>query len=184
MRLQSVGLRGRRFLVQFYEIMREFGRVIPWLDGVEDIRFATNGAYFRDGILRRTRQRDGDITPYQFVESDDGRTFIGGMLHFTHSPERLADARNREVAERLTAEGASFISCLQIRPSLRAAGVGTSMMRRALRAILVDKGAVWGVVSNPHMREWYRSLGARTPSPIENRDGLWIVHWEPRDAAR
>lgn len=177
MRLQTVGLRGRRFLIQFYDIINEFGNVIPWLDGMNELRFATNGAWFQDRILHRLGQHNGTITPYQFVEGDGARTYLGGILLFDQSPEHLRDPRNREAAECLAAQGASFISCLQVRQPKRGFGVGRRMMPRAIRAIQAEHGAVWGVVSDPHLVPWYATLGAHALSPIDNKDRLWIVHW-------
>lgn len=183
MRLQSVGLSGRRFLIQFTEIAAEFGSVIPWLGGLDDLRFATNGAFFRSEFLRRTRQAEEAITPYQFVEDDAGQTFTGGILHFARTPERLIDARNLGESERLTTLGFSFVSCLQVRPMLRGGGIGRSMLGRALQVIIRDRGPVWGVVSNPHLLPLYQSLGAKTPSSPDNRDGLWIVAWDRTEPA-
>ena len=177
MRLQPVGLRGRKFMIQFHEIMSEFGRTIPWLDGMNELRFATNAKWFEETLLRRLGQREGNITPYQFVDTDNARTYIGGILHFTQNPEQLQDCRNKEIMHFLTSQGASFISCLQVRRERRMVGVGNLMMSRALRAIQVEHGAVWGVVSNSRLLPWYISLGAQTPSPLENKDRLWIVHW-------
>lgn len=51
------------------------------------------------------------------------------------------------------------------------------MMTRAVAAIRKTHGAAWGVVSNPRLLPWYASLGAELPSPVENKDGLWIVTW-------
>lgn len=175
--LQQVSVRGRRFLVQFYEVMREFGREIPWLDGLDDLRYATNGEWFCDELARRTRQSDGTVTPYQFVDSDSARTFVGGILHFAKSPERFCDGRNIEVAERLQAEHASFISCLQVRPERRSHDVGKTMMLRSIAAIRAKHGAVWGVAPNIRLRDGYVTLGAQSCSPEENSDNLWIVHW-------
>ncbi len=177
MRLQPVSLRGRRFFIQFHELMVEFGHVIPWLDGLSELRFATNGEWFRDHLLGRLGQRNGVITPYQFVEGDEARTYIGGILLFDQSPETLRDRCNYEIAERLASEGASFISCLQVRESRRGSGVGGKMMPRAIRAIRHEHGAVWGVVSDPRLLPWYAALGAQTPSTLDNKDELWIVHW-------
>lgn len=177
MRLQPVSLRGRRFLIQFGEMMAEFGNVIPWLDGMNELRFATNGEWFRDELLRRLGQRDGNVTPYQFVDNGNTGTFVGGILRFDRSPERLLDSRNAEIAELLAANDASFISCLQVRGMRRDVRVGTDMMTRAVAAIRSTHGSAWGVVSDRRLLPWYASLGASTPSPIENKDGLWIVSW-------
>lgn len=177
MRLQPTSLRGRRFLIQFCAIMREFGSEIPWLDGMDEMRFATNGAWFRKELQRRLGQRDGTITPYQFVDGDDARTFVGGILHFDNHPERLRDPRNSEIVEALAANGVGYISCLQVRDVRRGTGTGTQMMRRAVDAILDRHGAVWGVVSNPRLIPWYQVLGAQLLSPLDNRDGLWVVNW-------
>ena len=175
--LQPASLRGRRFLIQFYEVMREFGGEIPWLDGMNEMRFATNGAWFCEELQRRLGQREGTITPYQFVDEDDAGTFVGGILHFDHHPENLRDARNGEAVEHLMADGASYISCLQVRDPRRSAGVGTQMMQRAIDSILDRHGAVWGVVSDPQLIQWYRALGAELLSPLDNKDGFWIVNW-------
>lgn len=177
MQLQPVSLRGRRFLIQYSEIMTEFGRIIPWLDGLDDLRFATNGVWFLEELVRRLGQQDGMVTPYQFVDPDDAQTFVGGILHFDRSPEHLRDPRNAKIAEQLMDSGTSFISCLQVRKPRRGVGVGTHMGHRAINAILKYHGPVWGVVSDPRMTAWYTSLGASLPSPIDNKDGLWIVHW-------
>lgn len=177
MYLTPVSLRGRRFLIQFYEIMAEFGRVIPWLDGLDDIRFATNGEWFVDELKRRLGQQDGHVTPYQFLDPDDARTFAGGIFHFDRSPERFRDTRNARIAEHLIVEGANFISCLQVREPRRHSGVGNAMMERSIKAILNYHGSVWGVVSNPRLLKWYASLDATLQSPLDNRDNLWIVNW-------
>lgn len=179
MRLQTTNLHGRGFLIQFYEIMREFGEVIPWLDGMDEMRFATDGRWFCDELLRRLGQKNGRVTPYQFVDSDEARTFVGGILHFDVSPEHLRDPHNIDITQRLTLGGASYISCLQVRPSRREVGIGNSMMQQAIDAILTHHGAVWGVVSNPRLLSWYVSLGATIHSPLNNADDLWIVTWNP-----
>lgn len=177
MRLEPVILRGRRFLIQFYEIMAEFGGVIPWLDGLDEMRFVTNGEWFVDELLCRLGQRNGRVTPYQFVDANHARSFVGGILHFDVSPEHLRDCRNNGIVERLTADGASYISCLQVREPRRGTGVGNEMMRHAIQAILARHGSVWGVVSNPRLLPWYASLGANLESPLNNQDGLWVVQW-------
>lgn len=183
MRLQPVSLRSRRFRIQFEEIMSEFGEKIPWLRGLDELRFATNRRWFQDQLLQRLGQH-GAIIPYQFVEENSARASVGGVLFFGRSPETMRDPRNVEIAERLEAGGAYFASCLQVREVSRGMGVGSAMMPRAIRAIQNRHGtAVWGVVSDPRLLSWYASLGAETPSPTDNKDGLWIVHW-PRFGTR
>ena len=68
MQLISRSLRGRTFLIQFIEIMREFGAEIPWLEPLQNIAYATNAAYVRDRLLRAFSCHDpSEVTPYQFV---------------------------------------------------------------------------------------------------------------------
>ncbi len=177
MRLQPVSLRGRGFSIQFGEIINEFGRTIPWLNGLQDLQYATNGTYVRDELLRRMRQEEDGITPYQFQTDGRAKEFLGGVIHFAASPEQFRDRRNRATSDHLACMGASYISCLQIRADRRMGGVGNQMMRRALKAILATHGSVWGVVSDPHLIAWYRSLGAKVQSPLDNDDHLWIVSW-------
>ncbi len=182
MRLQSVSLRGRRFAIQLGTIMQEFGNVIPWLDGVRGLEWATNGTYVHDEILRRLRLETGDLTPYHFVTRDRSREFHGGILAFARSPERFIDPRNIAATEELDAIGAGYISCLQVLPDHQGHGTGSTLMRRALAVILEERGYVWGVISNQGLLPWYRSLGATVKSPIENRDNLWIVTWTKHNA--
>lgn len=177
MRLQPVSLRGRRFLIQYLEVMREFSKVIPWLDGMDELRFATDTEWFIAELMRRTHQKSGPITPYQFVAEEDGSPFIGGILKFSDAPENFRDPHHCEIAERLASEGSKFISCLQVREPRRGISVGKAMMQRAIHAIQSKHGSVWGVVSNPDLIKWYISLGAKLQSPLENEDRLWIVSW-------
>ncbi len=177
MKLEPVKPRGRRFPIQFFEIMREFGDTIPWLRGLNELKYATDGEYFHDELMRKTKQNGAPIVPYQLTDSDDAHTYLGGIIYFPKSPETLTDPHNLETAERLADEGASFISCLQVRDVKRGTGNGRVIMERALRAIRHKHGSVWGVVSDQRLINWYKSLGAEILSPPENKDQLWIVHW-------
>ncbi len=177
MRLQQVSLRGRRFLIQFSAIMEEFGGVIPWLASVRELSVVTSGTHFEKQLLERLRQPTGGITAYQFVGSDRSREFMGGLLHFKRTPERFEDHPNKELVEAFEEEGMGYISCLQVLPNWRGTGVGRDLMTRALNAILQERGAVWGVVSDPNLVHWYRSLGASILSPDDKADNFWIVVW-------
>ncbi len=156
--------------------LTEFGGVIPWLRGMDDLRYATNGAY----VDAELHQRIGvqEIVPFLLVTDDRARSLLGSVLTFSETPERLIDPRNIALVQNLEAGGARYISCLQIRSAHRGDGNGTALMLRAIRAILRDYGAVWGVVDNPDLLRWYRELGAETPSPLHNHDNLWIVTWQ------
>ncbi|MEK9155586.1 MAG: hypothetical protein AAB839_02965 [Patescibacteria group bacterium] len=177
MRLQRVSLQGRRFAIQLSAIVGEFRNVIPWLEGVQDLASATNGAYVRDELLRRMQLDEEGIVPYQFVLGDRSKAFAGGILAFDRSPERFRDPQNADIAEQLKVQGAGYISCLQVLPGQRGTGTGDALMRRALPVILKERGSVWGVVSNRDLLAWYASLGAQIRSPPENKDHLWIVTW-------
>ena len=167
----------REFLIQFEQIMREFGGVIPWLDDLDDLRYATNRVWFTGELSRRLGQRNGSVIPHQFVEENEAETYIGGFLLFGQSPENLRDRRNGKIAERLALEGARFISCLQVREPKRGIGVGKKMMARAIDVIREKSGGVWGVVSNPDLVSWYEALGGTILSPRNNDDNLWIIHF-------
>jgi GNAT superfamily N-acetyltransferase len=162
----------------------EFGQIIPWLEGLDDLRFVTNGETFRGKLLRQTGQEDGLITPYQFLDSANDQVFAGGVLHFAVSPERLTDPCHIAAVEKLTALGYSFISCLQVRAPFRCRGVGRQMTSRALQAIVREKGPVWGVISDARLIRFYRSLGAYIPSPVQNKDGLWIASFDESSLRR
>lgn len=172
-------LAGRAFLLQFFQIMEEFGDEIPWLEPLKTIQFSTNGVYFRDQFIKLLRLREEqDITAFQFITMERGREFIGGFVHFSRSPESFQDRKNSEICEVLNYQGYSFVSCLQIRDCYHGEGLGDLLMKKALPAIIGTHGRVWGVVSRPGLVRWYKSLGATVLSDPQNRDNLWIISWE------
>lgn len=182
MQLTARSLKGRAFLLQFTQIMSEFGREIPWLEPLKTIAFSTNSTYFRDRFLCSLGCKEAeDVTPWQFVSSDESREYFGGILCFAHSPEKFRDRANQETLELLNHARYRFVSCLQVRDVLRGQGHGNELMKRALRAILARHEKVWGVASNFRLLPWYTSLGAKVHSPWVNRDNLWIVSWEKID---
>lgn len=172
-------LRGRSFHIQFVEILQEFGDVIPWLDPLKNLRYVTNATHFRDVLLKGLKCNDpSDITPLQLLTSDRGNEYIGGIVHFTHSPEHFRDSRNQGIQEQLVSQGCQFISCLQIRGVMRGRGYGQQLMQRSLRSILTTYPKIWGVASDPNLLPWYQSFGGTVLSPLENKDDLWIIVWE------
>lgn len=181
MRLVERGLRSRAFLIQFGQIMGEFGEEIPWLHPLKGIEYATNASWFRDRFLRTLQCSDDSlVTPFQFVASDASCEYFGGMMHFAQSPERFRSKENVEVSEFLVDSGFHYISCLQVRDVRRGFGYGCDLMRRAIRTIKHRYGCVWGVVSSQWILDWHLSLdlGARAySSPSTNREGLGILSW-------
>ena len=179
MQLISRSLRGRTFLIQFIEIMREFGAEIPWLEPLQNVAYATNAVYVRDRLLRAFGCQDSsEVTPYQFVTSDESREYVGGIVHFAQTPEVFVDRENQGIAEHLAHEDFHYISCLQVRGVWRGQGQGSELMRRALAAILRTHPRVWGVASSFQLLPWYASFGGRIWSPRHNADNLWIVSWQ------
>ncbi len=183
MQLAIVDPFDRSFLPQLFAVVGEFGSVIPWLDGSTELVWATNGAYVLERLAEMTGQgHPKDIVPYQFRAEDAGATYIGGLLQFARSPERLRDSRNAAIAEGLADQGAAYISCLQVRPPRRDQHVSHHLFPRAIEAIMRTHPRVWGVVSEPRLVPWYQRCGATLLSPRENRDGFWIVSWSRRDS--
>lgn len=182
MLLRTASLSGRAFALQLGQVMAEFGDVIPWLDSLRGIEFATKGSYVRDRLLLDTGQEEGGITAYQFLDPDDGRTYVGGLLRFARSPERFVDRANCAAMELLAHERASFVSCLQVRDPRRGARVGDVMFGRAIAAMLRQHHGIWGVVSDPRLLPWYQRLGAEIMSSPDNLDDLWIVRWTSNPA--
>lgn len=178
MRLQTVSLDGRSFVPQFFSIMDEFGDEIPWLDGLSEARFLLDGNVFAQQILRNTKQREGGITAYQFVSDEcPGGLFVGGVVHFDKSPEHFTDVRLCGVAEALEAFGASYLSCLQVRSPHQSRGIAATVFPQVLEVVIRERGPFWGVVSDLRLLRWYQSLGAQLLSPMDSKDGLWIIYW-------
>lgn len=178
MKLVEAELRGRGFQIQFTDTMQEFGSIIPWLKPLQKLEFSTNPDYFRDTVLRGLRCNDeSDITPLQLITSDEKAEYVGGVIRLTHSPEIFTDPRNQELNERFSVLGYQYISCLQIRKDLRGGIFGPPLIRDVRDLILEVHERAWAVVSSLRMLRYYLSVGARSESPLENTDHLWIISW-------
>ncbi len=178
MKLVQRSLSGRSFLLQFFQIMEEFGDKIPWLENLKPISYSTNPNYFKDQFLRRLGCDEEEIIPFQFVSDDESREYIGGLLHFPKSPENFLDSSNIEISEELASKGYRYISCLQVRRDLQRHGHGSTASLMALMEIRKTHSEFWGIASKAKTRQYYESLGATTLSPLENKDGLWIMTWQ------
>lgn len=179
MHLVKRSLQSRDFLLQFFEIMQEFGNDILWLEPLKNIRYSTNGVYFRDQFIRSMGLYDQEeVTIFQFVTPDREHEYVAGVIRFAHVPESFEDLRNKEIQELLLSQGYHFISCLQMRDNYRGCGHGQALMQKALSSILEVHGRVWGVVFNPQLIPWYESLGATVRSSADNEDDLWIISWK------
>lgn len=178
MHLIQRSLQGRSFLLQFFQIMEEFGDEIPWLQPLKGISYTTNGVYFRDQVIKRLGLKDIEhVTAFQFVTPGREHEYIGGVMRFAAIPEVFRDRDNQDIQARLVCEGYHFISCLQVRERYQGQGHGRLLMKKALNTILGTHGRVWGVVSKPSLISWYQSLGATLHSPHQNDDKLWIISW-------
>lgn len=166
-------------MLQFNQIIGEFGNVIPWLEPLQNIAFYTNAKHFEDRLLMGLRcDNREDITPIQFVTSDESQEYVGGMIRFTKSPEKFTDFRNLEVQESLEQKGHNFVSCIQMRKEHRSKGYTNLLMKETLSNLLTTYKGVWGVVTDPLLLRWYISLGGILRSPMKNLDNLWIISWE------
>ncbi len=173
---QEIG--GRAFLLQFLEVMQEFGHLIPWLCKAESARFVTNGACFKEELCRAIGCAQDNIVPYQLVSSDRAREFVGGVIHFTVSPERFSDPTLASLCRNLSTRGAAYISCLQVRHVKRGvAGHGNEIVLRAINRILQTYPEVWGVCE-PRLVPWYASLGAKILNNGDNAERLAVVAWK------
>jgi GNAT superfamily N-acetyltransferase len=160
--------------------MTEFGDEIPWLAPLKPIAHATNPTYFREQLLRRLGCGASDeIDAFQLVTSHRSHEFVGGVLHFTHSPERFETDENRRIMNRLVSDGHSYLSCVQVRDAHRGQGHGRDLFRRALGTVLDKYDKAWAVVSDREMLRWYLSLGlgTRLHTSRDNAERLWIISW-------
>jgi len=172
---QEVG--GRAFLLQFQEIMREFGSVIPWLREAHALHFATNGRYFKEQLHERIGCPQGTIVPYQLVSPDRSRDFVGSILHFSSTPENFQDPACEKLRHELVSRGAAYITCLQVREVKRGSGHGKEIIIRCIGRILREWPVVWAVCE-PELAIWYASLGATILSRGDNADHLAVISWE------
>ncbi len=178
MKLIERSLDGRAFVIQFNQIMSEFGSCIPWLKPLKSLGFSTNGMYVRDRILQSFRCGDpSDITPLQFVTSDRQREYVGGMMLFRRSPEQFIDAQNQAISEELASSGYPFLSCLQVRTDLKNQGHGPKFIQKVFRTLLETHGKMQWVVTNRRSLNSYLSMGATLNSPLVNKDGLYLMSY-------
>ena len=182
MRLEQVDLRSRSFLLQFFEVMSEFGNIIPWLEYLKTIKYSTNAEYFRDQVLKLLRcQDEHDILPYQLIGNKPERDFFGSIIHFKKSPERFRDFKNIEIMEGLEQQGYDYITCLQIRGQYRRQGWASVLLNGVMKKIIDQRQSVWAVLSD-YNKDLYPYLsGATLRSPENNLDKLWIITWDRKN---
>jgi len=178
MKIIECGLDSREFLIQFWEILQEFGTEIPWLEGLKKLRYVGNSTRFRDMLLTGLKMSDETgISPLQLVTSSEDREYVGGVLRFERAPEKFKDRKNLQIQEELEANGSQFLSCLQIRTDQRGGRHGPRLVKHTTDAMLARYGSFWAVVSDMRLIHWYESFGANLRSRLENQDGLWIISW-------
>lgn len=167
---------GRALLLQFQQIMIEFGSIIPWLQNVDLLHFVTSGQYFKRRLYEMIGCAQGSIAPYQLISSDAERNYIGGILHFTSNPESFLDPVLNKLMKELVLGGASYITCLQVREVKRGCGHGNDILLRSIKRILKKWTVVWAVCE-PNMVYWYKSFGATVLNEGKNDDNLAIIAW-------
>lgn len=177
MQLVSQSLKSRAFLLQFIQIMHEFGHIIPWLEGLSGLEYSTSSQYFFDQVLLRLRFDRQEIIPFQFISSDESKEYLGGVLYFERSPENFKDHANRACAQYLIHQGFRYITCLQTRELYRNGCIGTTIMEQSLSLMLSQFNGIWGVVSEYDVLCWHLKRGAQLESPLINKDNLWIISW-------
>lgn len=176
MHIQSPSMAGRGFLIQFLDIMQEFGETIPWLRPASSLRYVTNGAHFNREFSRLLGCEPSSVVPYQLTTREEAHEYLGGLLHFRSSPEDFRDPGNREIMWQLEREGASYITCLQVRDVKRGQGYGTELVRKAMCTVQKTHVRVWAVCEQ-ELSPWYEAAGATALNAPHNKDGLAIISW-------
>ncbi len=170
----------RTFLLQMFAILREFGQEIPWLSSCEDAIWYTQQEAFRDRILWGLGMGSEQIHPLTLLDKD--HQYLGGILHFTNSPERFRDPKSVATQRRLENQGYSYLTCLQIRDRFQGRGLGRNLMLQTLSTIHQLHPKVWAVVSHNELVQWYISLGFTIEQTPDTKDGLWVI--SRREAAQ
>ena len=173
MYLQTNTLRSREFLIQMFAILQEFGAEIPWLQPCKDSMWYTNKNRFRDEILRSLGSEENQIHSFGILDNDT--QYIGGILHFTVSPERFQDSKSIDTQRRLEAEGFSYLTCLQIRDKFQRRRIGSKVMLETFSTLQKTYPKIWAVVSHSELLPWYISLGFKVEQTTDTRDNLWII---------
>jgi len=179
MKMIQRSLASRVFLLQFLQIMAEFGKKIPWLYQLRNLQWSSNAQYFRDRLLLHFQCSDpSDIVPYQFVSDDPSREYNGGIVYFRKTPEIFIDPVNIEILNDLQARDYHYASCLQVRDDHRIPRHGQEIMKRVINLMRIEHRSFWGVFSDSRLLNWYLRLGARLLNPAPNKDNLYLVAWD------
>ncbi len=181
MRLQKGSLKERTFVLQCNQVLQHFGKYdIPWLRDLHEAMYVTNPKQFVHKFRENMHATEQDrIVPYTLVSSDSDRTYLGGMWHFTKSPEVFASSELQEIHTDLESEEYAYMSCLHVRDMFRGKLYGTELFSKALQKITEEYPKAWGVVSEPELLRWYEYFGGEVQNCMSsNEDKLAVVTFE------
>lgn len=179
MELIQRSLSSRVFLLQFLQIMSEFGNEIPWLSALQNLEWASNPRYFEEFLLTHFNcDNSSAIIPYQFISSDRSKEYYGGIIYFEKTPETFIDPMNIRILEQLENQHYWFGSCLQVRALHRSQKHGPNIMKRTTALMRDRLNPFWGVLSNPRTLTWHLKSGARLLNSMPNKDNLYLITYE------
>ncbi|MCF7834487.1 hypothetical protein K9M48_00330 [Candidatus Gracilibacteria bacterium] len=176
MKLLEPNIEDRTFLIQFGDIVSEFGQEIPRLKKIENLKYFTDANVFKSELFNTLGiDHQETISPYILTKDDRGKEYIGGLLSFSQSPEMFTDPNNELVRQELESAKYAYITCLQIRDVLRGGNYGIELLSKAFEKILDRFEKVWGVVSKQELLSYYAYFGAKIENQIDNNDNLFLI---------
>lgn len=181
MRLQQNSIRERTFVLQCNQVVQAFGKYnIPWLKDLSELMYITNPKEFEIFFKESMGIEAYDhIIPYTLVSSNSERRYIGGMWHFTKSPEVFESEELENIRKDIEAEKYAYMTCLHVRDMFRGKLYGTELFSKALQTVLKDYPKAWGVVSESELLHWYEYFGGVVQNCISgNSDKLAIVTFD------
>jgi len=187
MRLQQNSLRERTFVLQCVEVLNAFGKYdIPWLRDLHELMYITNPKQFERKFKESMGiEMDDDVVPHTLVSSGSERNYVGGMWHFSKSPERFESASLKRICKDLETDLYAYMTCLHVRGILQGRRYGTELFSKVLQTIMKKYPNAWGVVSEPELLHWYQYFGGVVQNCMsDNAEGLAIVTFDERTIRR
>ena len=175
MGLKSLDLKDRSFLIQFGDIVSEFGHEIPRLKKIINLKYVTDKNVFEKEIFNLLGLESTEkIKPYILTTDDKREEYIWWILYFSKSPEKFEDPNNELIRKQLESEKYAYITCLQIRDNLRQNNYGTQILSKSGKDILEEFHNVRWVFSKQQLIQYYKYFGMEIVNNAQNKDGLFI----------
>lgn len=160
----------------------KFLGVIPWFSETVSLRYCGNEQYFEEMFREKTIGcNNSKIQPYILNDPENGNSVLGGLIHFSLSPEKFGTDYNNYFLEELEKDQSfSYITGFLLRDVFQKSFVGIIMFHKALSDIFQEHHKIWGVVSEKSLLPYYQEFGFKIVNP-KTRENFFIITCSKND---